>query len=151
MDARSYPWTVLYDSDCGFCRWSLGWVLRWDRHGRLRPIPLNSRTADALLKNMPDAERYASWHLVAPDGSRTSAGAAAPHLLRLLPGGRLPAAIAAAAPTTTQHAYAWIAAHRSTFSRLIPDQAKARADRTITTRVQAIRDRAPARDRSPAI
>ena len=27
---------LLYDSDCGFCKWSLDKILLWDRHGRLR-------------------------------------------------------------------------------------------------------------------
>src|SRR5436190_23119771 len=28
--------TLLYDRDCGFCRWLLGKVLAWDRRGVLR-------------------------------------------------------------------------------------------------------------------
>jgi predicted DCC family thiol-disulfide oxidoreductase YuxK len=33
--ARS-GWTVLYDSDCGFCRWSLAMILSADRRHALR-------------------------------------------------------------------------------------------------------------------
>ena len=60
---------------------SLALLLRWDRHGRLRPVPLGSEEADALLAGMPEEERMASWHLVEPagrDGAGTvhSAGAA---------------------------------------------------------------------------
>ena len=29
--------TLLYDRDCGFCRWSLAWFLCWDRRHVLRP------------------------------------------------------------------------------------------------------------------
>ena len=32
--------TVLYDGDCGFCKWSLAKLLAWDRRGALRPLPL---------------------------------------------------------------------------------------------------------------
>jgi hypothetical protein len=27
--------TLIYDSDCGFCRWLLAKVLAWDRRGTL--------------------------------------------------------------------------------------------------------------------
>ena len=40
---------VLYDADCGFCRWCLAQLLRLDRHGRLRPVALQDPEADLLL------------------------------------------------------------------------------------------------------
>jgi predicted DCC family thiol-disulfide oxidoreductase YuxK len=83
---------------------------------------------------MTPAERAASWHLVAPDGRRWSAGYAAAPLLRLLPGGRLPAFALGAAPELTDRAYRRVAEHRSWFSKLIPERAKARADRAISSR-----------------
>ena len=132
-------WILLYDEDCGFCRWSLSWVLRADRRGRLTPLPLGSPEADRLLADLAPAERAASWHLAAPDGRRWSAGYAAPPLLRLLPGGRLPASVLGAAPELTDRAYRWVAEHRSAFSRLIPDRSKARADRLISGRRVAAR------------
>jgi predicted DCC family thiol-disulfide oxidoreductase YuxK len=124
-------WTVLYDSDCGFCRWSLGQLLRLDRQRRLRPAALGAAQADALLAELSPEERAASWHLVSPDGGRWSAGAAAPPLLRLLPGGRVPAAVLARWPRLTERAYRWVADHRSAFSRMIPSSAKRRADERI--------------------
>jgi predicted DCC family thiol-disulfide oxidoreductase YuxK len=129
-------WVVLYDPDCGFCRWSLARLLALDRRGVLRPVALGSEEADALLADMPPEERGASWHLVSPDGRRLSAGAAAPPLLRLLPGGRLPAAILERFPRLTERGYRWVADHRSRLSRLIPARAKARADARIA-RAQA--------------
>ncbi len=33
---------ILYDADCGFCKWSLDKVLLWDRRGRLRPVAIQS-------------------------------------------------------------------------------------------------------------
>ena len=41
---------LLYDEDCGFCRWSLAKILAWDREGRIRPVPLQSEEADRLLQ-----------------------------------------------------------------------------------------------------
>jgi predicted DCC family thiol-disulfide oxidoreductase YuxK len=127
-------WLLLYDDDCGFCRWSLAWVLRADRGRRVEPVALGSDRADALLADMPPQERVASWHLAAPDGRRWSAGYAAPPLLRLLPGGRLPAAALARAPELTDRAYRWVADHRSTFSKLLTERSKGRADRLISSR-----------------
>lgn len=54
----------------------------------------------------------ASWHLVSPRGERWSAGAAAPPLLRLLPGGGPPARLLAASHALTERAYAFVARHR---------------------------------------
>ena len=122
---------MLYDPDCGFCRWSLSQLLALDRRRVLRPVALGSAEADKLLGDLTPEQRAGSWHLVAPDGRRWSAGAAAPPLLRLLPGGRAPATLLARAPRATERTYRWVADHRSWFSRLIPDQWKARADARI--------------------
>ena len=110
-------WILIYDADCGFCRWSLARVLALDRAHRLRPVALGTPEADALLADMAPDERAASWHLVSPAGRRTSAGAAAPPLLRLLKGGRLPAALLARMPRLTDRAYRWVAEHRSWLGR----------------------------------
>lgn len=127
-------WTILYDEDCGFCRWSLAQVLALDRRARLRPLPLRTPEADSLLAELTPEQRGASWHLVAPDGSRWSAGAAAPALLRLLPGGSVPAGALASAPELTERTYRWVARHRSTLGRLIPAAAKVGADQRIARR-----------------
>jgi predicted DCC family thiol-disulfide oxidoreductase YuxK len=109
-------------------------LLALDRRSRLRPMPLGTPASDALLADLTVEERQGSWHLVAPDGRRWSAGAAAPPLLRLLPGGNAPAALLERMPRTTERAYRWVAENRSVFSRLIPAGAKARADRRIARR-----------------
>jgi predicted DCC family thiol-disulfide oxidoreductase YuxK len=124
-------WIVLYDRDCGFCRWSLAQLLALDRERRLLPVALGTEGADKLLADLTPEERAASWHLVSPSGMRWSAGAAAPPLLRLLPAGRLPATLLDQTPQLTERAYRWVADHRSTFSHLIPERAKRHADQRV--------------------
>jgi predicted DCC family thiol-disulfide oxidoreductase YuxK len=124
-------WTLLYDRDCGFCRWALAKVLAWDRGRRLRPVPLQDPEADELLGAMSAEAKLASWRLVAPDGGVTSAGAAAAPLLRLLPGGGPLAALAERFPRLTERAYRWVADHRSVLARPIRRRARERADARI--------------------
>ena len=128
--------TLLYDSDCGFCRWSLGKVLAWDRRGRVRPVSLQSKQAERLLAGMQEGERMASWHLVGDDGQVRSAGAGIAPLLRLLPGGAPLAAAAARAPRAMERGYRLIAGHRSLWGKLVTDGAKRRADRRIAERLR---------------
>lgn len=111
--------TILYDAGCGFCRWSLHKLLAWDRRRLLRPLPLQDPEADRLLSGMAPARRMASWHLVSPDGAVRSAGDAVPTLLRLLPGGALPAAVAGALPGPTHRLYGWIARRRGVLGRVL--------------------------------
>jgi len=110
---------ILYDSDCGFCRWVTDRILAWDRAGRLRPVALQSAEAAERLPGLTPDERLSSWHLVASDGAVYSAGRAVAPLLRLLPGGRAPAAVAAACPGLVDRSYRWTAAHREDFGRLV--------------------------------
>jgi predicted DCC family thiol-disulfide oxidoreductase YuxK len=103
---------ILFDSRCGFCRRSVSRLLRWDRHGRLRPVALQDPEADELLDGMAEDRKMASWHLVTPDGKVHSGGAAFPPLLRLLPGGRPLAALTAAFPRLTERGYQHVARTR---------------------------------------
>lgn len=86
---------VIYDADCGFCRWSLALLLTLDRprinrsrgeRGRpspptqqsrwgrsaatyaLRPLPLGTAEANQLLTDLTVEQRNASWHLVLDGG-----------------------------------------------------------------------------------
>lgn len=120
-------WRVLYDGDCGLCKWILAWLLRFDRARRLRPVALQRPEAEALLADLDPAERMASMHLVAPDGKRASAGPALAALFRLLAGGRLPAAVLDRFPRFTSWAYGWVATNRIGISRFVPRRAKQRA------------------------
>jgi predicted DCC family thiol-disulfide oxidoreductase YuxK len=130
--------TVIYDPDCGFCRWSLALLLRADRGRRLRPVALGTAQADELLADLQPAQRAASWHLISPDGRRDSGGAALPKVLELLPFGAGPAGVFARFPTATDRGYRWVAEHRSSLSRLLPSSAKRRASSVIRARTSAL-------------
>ena len=118
---------MLYDDGCGFCKWILAGILDWDRHHRVAPRALKSEEAEALLADLSPEEQLASWHLVSPEGERASAGAALAPLLRLLPGGRIPARGVASFPRFTNRAYGWVASHRAQLSRAVPGALKRRA------------------------
>jgi predicted DCC family thiol-disulfide oxidoreductase YuxK len=127
--------TVIYDGDCGFCRWSLALFLSWDsaargRPGALRPLPLGTAEANRLLADVGEEQRNASWHLVI-DGRRHSAGAALAPALALLPRGRRPAALFARFPLATEWGYRWVARHRSLLGRFVPARARRWAGRVI--------------------
>jgi predicted DCC family thiol-disulfide oxidoreductase YuxK len=125
---------ILYDADCGFCRWALAWVLRWDRHRRLVPVALQGGRAAALLGRIEAERRMASWHLVGEDGSVVSAGQAAAPLLRLLPGGSPLAAVCERFPSAVERAYARVVSLRGPLGRRLGDRTLARADRLIADR-----------------
>lgn len=118
--------TILYDGDCGFCRWALARILAWDRRRALRPVALHDPEAHALLATVRPEARGASWHLVLPEGAVRSGGAAVPDLARLLPGGAPIAALAGRFPRATDRAYRWVAAHRGRLGRLVGERACSR-------------------------
>jgi predicted DCC family thiol-disulfide oxidoreductase YuxK len=128
---------ILYDADCGFCRWCVAKVLAWDRRGRLQAMAIQDPAADRLLAGVPPAARLGSWHLASADGRLRSAGAAVAPILHSLPGGRLPAALAAAAPRATERLYRLGADRRATLGPLVTAGARERALRRIAARTPA--------------
>jgi predicted DCC family thiol-disulfide oxidoreductase YuxK len=121
---------ILYDDDCGFCRWSLGLLLAWDRRGALRPVALQDPEASELLRDIPPEERMKSWHLVTESGVRSAGDALSP-LLRHLPGGAPWARAFERFPRATERGYRFIAGKRSRFGKLLPGRAVRRADARI--------------------
>jgi len=111
--------TVLYDEDCGFCKWSLDKILAWDRSHRLRPVAIQSDEGQILLASVPAERRLDSWHLVEPSGAVRSAGDAAAPLFDLMPGGRPLAGLARALPSPTERAYRAVAGNRDHLARLL--------------------------------
>ena len=127
---------ILYDRDCGFCRWTLAGLLALDRDRRLRPVALQDAEATTLLPGMDEERMLASAHLVTPDGRIYSGGDAAAPLARLLPGGRALSVITRVFPVAVRRgAYEWVARNRGPFGRRVPDRAKQRA----TARIDAHR------------
>ncbi len=126
---------LIYDRDCGFCRWSLGKVLAWDRRRAVRPVALGTPEANTLLADVPAAERSRSWHLVDEGGTVHSAGAGFEPLFRLLPGGGPFAAVAAKLPRATESGYRFVSDNRGIWGRVVTDGAKRRADTRIAERL----------------
>ncbi len=110
---------LVYDGECGFCRWSVEKVLAWDRNNHIRPLALQDPEAERVLARVEPAARVTSWHLATPDGHVYSAGAAAAPLIRLLPGGKLLARLLARFPRATDRAYRWVARNRDHVGRVV--------------------------------
>ena len=125
---------LLYDADCGACRWCVAKVLAWDRRLRLRPVALQDGEAGRLLAGMDQELRMASWHLVDADGRVYSAGAAFAPLLRELPRGGGLAALVSRFPGATEAAYRLVASNRLLLGRLVTDGAARRAARRVAAR-----------------
>jgi predicted DCC family thiol-disulfide oxidoreductase YuxK len=100
---------ILYDRDCGFCAWTVAWLLRWDRRGALRAATIQGPEGAARLAHLDPDARLASWHIAGPDGRIRSGGAGLAPVLAALPGGRPLAALAARTPHATARAYDWVA------------------------------------------
>jgi predicted DCC family thiol-disulfide oxidoreductase YuxK len=132
--ARPPAVTVLYDHDCGFCRWSVGRLLAWDRAGRLRPLAIQSTEGHRLLADLTPEQRLATAHAVDATGRRTSGGDAMAPIAAVLPGGGPLAALGRRAPALARTGYRAVAGRRSIFGRFISDAAKARADERIARR-----------------
>jgi predicted DCC family thiol-disulfide oxidoreductase YuxK len=131
---------VVYDRDCGFCRWSLARVLDLDRRRALRPVALQDPEADDLLWPMARERRFASAHIVTPDGSVYSGGHAVEPLVRLLPAGAPLAPAARLLSGPLDGAYRVIVHFRGLLGRLVPtaaiDRAAAEIDRRSATSTQ---------------
>ena len=83
-------------------------------------LPLEDAAAEPLLAPLPETERYASWHLVRPDGRIVSRGAAGIKLLEALGCPRSSRAVAhAAAPI--ERLYDFVARHRDRLGPFVPD------------------------------
>jgi predicted DCC family thiol-disulfide oxidoreductase YuxK len=78
--------------------------------------------ADAFLATLPEAERYATWHLVRRDGSLAGAGAGLVDLVASLRLTRPAARVVALVPERALEAfYRVVARYRSRFGRIVPD------------------------------
>jgi predicted DCC family thiol-disulfide oxidoreductase YuxK len=130
MSARA---VLLYDGDCGFCRWGVGQVLRRDDGRKLRPVPIQSAEGGDLLAKLPPEQRLASWHLLLADGALRSAGDVVPPLLQLF-GHPVAAGLAARAGGAVGRCYRTVANRRGRLGQLISRNALRRADALIAER-----------------
>jgi predicted DCC family thiol-disulfide oxidoreductase YuxK len=92
---------------------------RWDRAGRLAAVPFQDPGGlVALPATLRHRDLETAMHLVSADGRVFVGAAAAPPLLRLLPGGRVLAALVAlrGVPRAADVAYRWIARRRDRLS-----------------------------------
>jgi predicted DCC family thiol-disulfide oxidoreductase YuxK len=127
--------TVLYDDDCGFCRWSVAKLLAWDRRARVRPVAIQSVEGQRLLAGLAPERRLATAHAVDAAGRLTSGGDALAPVASVLPGGAPLAALARAAPGLARAGYRLVAERRSALARAIPASAKRRADERLRQRI----------------
>jgi predicted DCC family thiol-disulfide oxidoreductase YuxK len=112
---RSRSVTILYDDDCGFCRWSADRIRRLDSRGVLAFVPIQGEVGRILLGAVPPELRLASMHAVTPDGRVWSGGEAVRVIFVELPFGAALSHVAAAFPELTDRLYRFVAANREVF------------------------------------
>ncbi|MGH7753201.1 MAG: thiol-disulfide oxidoreductase DCC family protein [Gemmatimonadales bacterium] len=78
---------LIYDGECAFCRRWVERIRRWDRRHAIDAVPFQDAARVARF-GIPKADLHAAMHLVLPDGRAFAGGAAAPEILKLLPGKR---------------------------------------------------------------
>jgi predicted DCC family thiol-disulfide oxidoreductase YuxK len=122
---------VLYDADCGFCRWAMAWALAHDPRRTLVAVPIQSQLGTQLLADLGPDERLAAAHVVRDDGARDSGGAAAAEVLGALPPTRALGRLARSLPAPTAALYGLVATHRHGFGRFVGREARRRADRLL--------------------
>ena len=115
---------LLYDADCGLCKFVVARVLELDRRHRYRPLALQDPRAVELLPGMSEQQRMESFHVVGPDGTVHSAG---PGLAELLP-------LLKRFPRLSSRLYWLVAGNRDRLGKLLPDVARRQAARRIEAR-----------------
>ncbi len=116
------PAWLLYDADCGLCKFVVARVLELDVRHRLRPLPI--QRAAELLSGLDREERLRTFHVVDASGTVHSAGAG---LTQLLP-------VLRHSPRFADRLYWLVAGNRDRLGRLIPGFARRQADRRIASR-----------------
>jgi len=106
----------------------MAWVVRHDRRGRIRSVPIQSPLGAELLADLDPPGRLRSAHVIRVDGSRCSGGAAVAEVLSALPRTFALGRLARGLPGTTDLLYRAIAARRETVGRLVGAAARRRAD-----------------------
>lgn len=139
---------VLYDAECGFCRWAMAWAVRRDHRQLLVTVPIQSPLGSELLVDVVPGDRLRWAHVVRDDGCRRSGGAAAADVLSVLPPTRALGRLARGLPRTTALLYGVVAARRKSFGRLVGKEARRRADDLLGARSATTAAELKARSRS---
>lgn len=84
--------TLLYDGECGFCDCTVRWVLRRDRHKRVKFAPLQSETGKRTLRKLGlDEKELSTMILIVDPGTPNEKylvrGKAAATVLQVIGGG----------------------------------------------------------------
>jgi predicted DCC family thiol-disulfide oxidoreductase YuxK len=125
------PLLVFYDEECGYCRWSVAQLLRFDRDRRLRLIAIQSQQGEHLLAAIPPELRLASAHLIDSDGRLYSGGEAAAPIAAALPPLARSAPLLRRLARPVNAGYNLVAVNREKFGRLVGSSSRERADRSI--------------------
>jgi predicted DCC family thiol-disulfide oxidoreductase YuxK len=111
---------MLYDSDCRFCCF---WIKRWQRAtgDRVEYIPYQDHDVTVRFSEIPQSRLEAAVHLVEPDGRVFSGAEAVFRSLATNPAHGWALKIYQTIPGAawlSEWAYAFVARHRSFFSKL---------------------------------
>ncbi len=136
------PLLVFYDEECGYCRWSVAQLLRFDRDDSLRLIAIQSAEGERLLAAVPAHLRLASAHLIDGDGRLYSGGDAAAPIAAALPQLARTAPLLRRLSRPVNASYNLIAANRERIGRLVGSASRERADRAIAAHQAAFRSEA---------
>ena len=125
------PLLVFYDEECGYCRWSVAQLLRFDRDQRLRLIAIQSPEGERSLADVAPELRLESAHLIDGEGKLFSGGDAAAPIAAALPALAPTAALLRRLSSPVNASYNLIAANRERIGRLVGVSSRERADRAI--------------------
>ncbi len=143
--------TLLYDANCGFCRWSVAWILRRVPAGSIVPATIQSPHGDALLEaaGVPVADRLQSAHAHRagdPPEALRSGGDVVDLVAPLLRGkdGRVMGLVSRAIPVPLRRlAYGQVATNRIAIGRLVSRRRRAEADALLASIGDATSSRMP--------
>lgn len=107
---------LLFDGGCGICLHSRDVFAALDRHDRFA-FDRIARHDRGLLADVPEQERYSSWHVVHPDGTLEHGSTGLTTTIAELPGGRMLAWPLRRAPWAVDAGYRWFVRNRGWISR----------------------------------
>ena len=136
------PLLVFYDEDCGYCRWSVAQLLRFDRDRRLRLHAIQSPLGERVLADVPEDLRLESAHLIDGVGKLFSGGDAAAPIAAALPRLAPTAPLLRRLSTPVNATYSLIAANREHVGRLVGSSSRGRADLAIAAHQAEFRSEA---------